>query len=82
MEKQLKVKRVTVEERAARIIRESTGCIVEPEHYDSDLMNIPNYDSLSHVEVIMGIEEEFGIEIPDEEFEHIKTLNDMVRKVK
>jgi acyl carrier protein len=35
-------------------------------------------DSLDSVELIMGFEEEFGIEIPDEEAEQIKTVGDAV----
>lgn len=34
-------------------------------------------DSLDAVEVIMAIEDEFGIEIPDEEAEHFKTIGDI-----
>lgn len=35
-------------------------------------------DSLDSVELIMGFEEEFKIEIPDEEAEKIKTVKDAV----
>lgn len=35
-------------------------------------------DSLDIVELIMALEEEFGIEIPDEEAEKIKTVGDAV----
>ena len=34
-------------------------------------------DSLDAVEVIMALEDEFGIEIPDEEAEHFKTIGDI-----
>lgn len=36
-------------------------------------------DSLDAVEVIMAIEDEFGIEIPDEEAEHFKTIGDICK---
>lgn len=36
-------------------------------------------DSLDAVEVIMALEDEFGIEIPDEEAEHFKTVNDICK---
>jgi acyl carrier protein len=36
-------------------------------------------DSLDTVELIMKMEEEFGIEIPDEEAEKLKTVGDVVR---
>ena len=35
-------------------------------------------DSLDIVELVMALEEEFGISIPDEEAEHIKTVGDAV----
>jgi len=35
-------------------------------------------DSLSQIEIIMAFEDEFGIEIPDEEAEKIITVNDAI----
>ena len=35
-------------------------------------------DSLDIVELIMALEDEFGLEIPDAEAENIKTVNDAV----
>ena len=37
-----------------------------------------NADSLDIVELVMAMEEEFEVEIPDEEAEHIKTVQDAV----
>lgn len=34
-------------------------------------------DSLDAVEVIMALEDEFGIEIPDEDVENMKTIGDI-----
>ncbi|SER95961.1 acyl carrier protein [Lachnobacterium bovis] len=39
-------------------------------------------DSLDVFQIIMGIEEEFGIEIPNEEAESIITVGDAVDKIK
>ena len=36
-------------------------------------------DSLDAVEVIMALEDEFGIEIPDEEAENFKTIADICK---
>ena len=36
-------------------------------------------DSLDAVEVIMALEDEFGIEIPDEEAENFKTMGDICK---
>ena len=38
-------------------------------------------DSLSLLEIIFQLEEQFGIEIPDEDAERMKTLNDVVEYV-
>ena len=35
-------------------------------------------DSLDVVEIIMSLEDEFGVEIPDDEIEGIKTVEDLV----
>ena len=39
-------------------------------------------DSLDTVELVMALEEEFGIEIPDEEAEKIMTVKDAVEYIK
>jgi acyl carrier protein len=39
-------------------------------------------DSLDTVELVMALEEEFGIEIPDEEAEKIVTVKDAVEYIK
>ena len=38
-------------------------------------------DSLDVVELIMGIEEEFGVSVPDEAAEQIKTVGDLIKYV-
>ena len=45
---------------------------------DTHLMKDLEADSLDAVEIIMGIEDEFGIEIPDEEAEKFQTVSDLV----
>ena len=39
-------------------------------------------DSLDIVELIMALEEEFGVEIPDEDVEKIVTVNDAMDYIK
>ena len=39
-------------------------------------------DSLAVVELVLELEQEFGIEIPDEDTEQIKTVNDAVNYIK
>ena len=48
---------------------------------DTNLMKDLEADSLDAVEIIMAIEEENGIEIPDEEAEKFQVVGDLVRYV-
>lgn len=47
----------------------------------SSLVDDLDADSLDVVDLIMSLEEEFDIEIPDEEIEEIKTVGDLVRYI-
>ena len=49
---------------------------------DTRLLEDLGADSLDAVEIIMGIEEEFDIEIPSEEAEKIVTVGDAVEQIK
>ncbi len=64
-----------------QIIAEQLG-VDEPDiksesHFIDDL----GADSLDTVELVMALEEEFGIEIPDEEAEKILTVQDAINYV-
>ena len=48
---------------------------------DTNMMKDLEADSLDAVEIIMAIEEEFGIEIPDEEAEKFQLVGDLVNYV-
>ena len=48
---------------------------------DTNLMKDLSADSLDAVEIIMAIEDEFGIEIPDEDAEKFQTVSDIVNYV-
>lgn len=48
---------------------------------DTNLMKDLSADSLDAVEIIMAIEDEYGIEISDEEAETFQTVGDLVRYV-
>lgn len=45
---------------------------------ETSLMNDLEADSLDAVEIIMAIEDEFGVEIPDDEAENFKNIGDIV----
>jgi acyl carrier protein len=46
--------------------------------YEADLQDDLGLDSLDTVEMTVGLEERFGIEIPDEELEGVKLVSDAV----
>ena len=48
---------------------------------DTNLMKDLSADSLDAVEIIMAIEDEYGIEIPDEDVMNFKTVNDIVNYI-
>ena len=48
---------------------------------DTNLMKDLEADSLDAVEIIMAIEEEFDLEIPNEEAEKFKMVGDLVKYV-
>ncbi len=48
---------------------------------DAKLKDDLNLDSLDSVELIMSAEDEFGIEIPDEDVMNFKTINDIVNYI-
>ena len=48
---------------------------------DTHLMKDLEADSLDAVEIIMAIEDTFGIEIPDEDAEKFQTVEDLVKYV-
>ena len=49
---------------------------------DTSLTEDLEADSLDAVEVIMALEDEFGIEIQDEEAEHFKTIGEICKLIK
>ena len=48
---------------------------------DTDIMKDLEADSLDAVEIILGVEEEYGIEIPDEDADNFVTVGDIVNYV-
>ncbi len=69
---------VMIFETIAKIISEQLGHSLDEIQPDTSLVDDLGADSLDAVEVIMAIEEEFSIEIPDEKFENLETVQDIV----
>ena len=60
------------------IVVDQLGVEADEVNIDSTFIDDLGADSLDIVELIMSFEEEFGIEIPDEAAEKIKTVQDVV----
>jgi acyl carrier protein len=66
----------TLEDRLKTIIVDQLGVEAEKVTANASFINDLGADSLDIVELVMAMEEEFDIEIPDEEAEKIKTVGD------
>ena len=60
------------------IIAEQLGVEEDAITMDTNLMKDLEADSLDAVEIIMAIEDEFDIEVPDEDAEKFQTVADIV----
>ena len=67
-----------VDEKVKDIIAEQLGVKKEEIKQESSFIDDLGADSLDTVEVVMALEEEFGIEIPDEDAEKITTVGEAV----
>ena len=65
-------------DKVKEIVVEQLGVDEADVAMDSTFIDDLGADSLDIVELIMAFEEEFGIEIPDEAAEKIKTVQDVV----
>jgi acyl carrier protein len=71
-----------VEKKVKEIVAEQLGKDINEVTENASFIEDLGADSLDIVELVMKMEEEFGIEIPDEEAEKIKTVNDVVQYIK
>jgi acyl carrier protein len=71
----------SIEEKVKDIIVEQLG--VNPEQVTPQAKFIEDLgaDSLDTVELVMAFEEEFNVEVPDEEAEKLQTVGDVVKYI-
>ncbi|HBO38538.1 MAG TPA: acyl carrier protein [Pasteurellaceae bacterium] len=69
---------MSIEERVKKIIVEQLGVKEEEVKPEASFIEDLGADSLDTVELVMALEEEFDIEIPDEEAEKITTVQSAI----
>ena len=74
----IRVDGYSVEARVASIVGDQLGVDVGKLTRESSLLEDLGADSLDVVELIMALEEEFGLKVPDDDVENIRSLGDMV----
>ena len=72
---------MAVQDKITEIIVEQLGVKAEEVVPEASFVDDLGADSLDTVELVMALEEEFGIEIPDEDAEKIQTVGDAVRYI-
>ncbi len=72
---------MTTFEKVKGIIVEQLGVEDEEVKIESTFVDDLGADSLDIVELVMALEEEFDMEIPDEDAEKIKTVGDAVKYI-
>jgi acyl carrier protein len=73
---------VEVEGKIRRIISEQLGVDEEEVTPEASFVDDLGADSLDTVELVMALEEEFHIEIPDEDAEKIAKVKDAINYIK
>ena len=69
-------------EKVQKIVSEQLGVEEAEVKPEASFANDLGADSLDTIELVMALEEEFGIEIPDEAAENIATVQDAVNFIK
>jgi acyl carrier protein len=73
---------MSAEKKIIAIIAEQLGVHEDEINPDAALIEDMGADSLDIVELVMAMEEEFEMEIPDEDAEKISTVQDIIDYVK
>lgn len=68
----------TIEQRVIRCISRSTGIPVSEITADSHLEGDLVLDSLDRLSVVMDVEDEFCVEVPDDALENVATVRELV----
>jgi len=69
---------MSIEDRVKKIVSDQLGASIATIENDSSFVDDLGADSLDTVELVMALEEEFDLEIADEDAEKISTVNEAV----
>jgi len=72
----------SVEERVKDVVVAQLGVDAAEVKPEASFIDDLGADSLDTVELVMALEEEFALEIPDEEAEKIKTVGETIEHIK
>ena len=70
-----------ISEKIKSVIAEQLGVKVEEVTDQAKFVDDLGADSLDTVELVMALEEEYGIEIPDEDAEKLSTVGDAIKYI-
>ncbi len=72
----------TIEEKVREIIANQLGVELDEVVPEASFVDDLGADSLDLVELIMAMEEKFGVEVPDEEAEKMRTVKDTINYIR
>ncbi|MBC8610628.1 acyl carrier protein [Massilimaliae timonensis] len=72
---------IMVLEKVTEILCDQLDVDAEKVTMEASITDDLGADSLDVVDLVMSLEEEFDVEIPDEEVENIKTVGDIVKYI-
>jgi acyl carrier protein len=71
---------MTVDARVRDVLRKTLA--LNDDQMNSNSLLVDEISSLDRIELVMGIEDEFGVELSEQEQSSIKTVNDLIECVK
>jgi acyl carrier protein len=71
----------TIDQRVKKIIVEQLSVNADQVTPEAKFIEDLGADSLDTVELVMALEEEFGIEVPDEQAEKLQSVGDVIKYI-
>ena len=72
---------IVIFEKVSKLISEQLDISESRIDMDSDVIDDFEADSMDIVDLIMSLEEEFGIEVPDDDIENLRKVSDIVKYI-